>query len=290
MPDSGPERRGGGQPGLRRVWQASLGSDTNPTPYGYGGQAGYYTDSETGLCAVLWRYYDPNTGRWLNRDPIGYAGGRNLYAYCGGNPVGRLDPLGLAADDDDPFAEVDAYRRAMGNWSAAWDDKANEQRNRDLAQIGAADQACKKPFAREGLKWAATKTVMMAMDVASLGGVGELADVGIGLAKAGAEGAGKFLSRGALRRGLMELVPEGAELGMESHHVFPWKLREEFYKLGIDVSEAEYGAWVDPAAHRGWSYEYNRAWEDFLRTTRAPGEILDFARLLADQYGFGLFF
>ena len=73
-----------------------VGSDTNPTPYGYGGQAGYYTDSETGLALCSWRYYDPNTGRWLNRDPIGYAGGTNLYAYCGGNPVGRLDPWGLA--------------------------------------------------------------------------------------------------------------------------------------------------------------------------------------------------
>jgi hypothetical protein len=34
-------------------------------------------------------------GRWLTRDPIGYAGGENLYEYCAGNPVGHLDPLGL---------------------------------------------------------------------------------------------------------------------------------------------------------------------------------------------------
>lgn len=31
------------------------------------------------------RYYDPTEGRFLNRDPIGYAGGMNLYAYCGGS-------------------------------------------------------------------------------------------------------------------------------------------------------------------------------------------------------------
>ena len=75
--------------------QPISGSGTNPTPYGYGGQAGYYTDPETNLILCSLRYYDPSTGRWLNRDPIGYGGGRNVYAYCGGNPVGRLDAWGL---------------------------------------------------------------------------------------------------------------------------------------------------------------------------------------------------
>ena len=76
--------------------QPITGSGTNPTPYGYGGQAGYYTDPETHLILCSLRYYDPSTGRWLNRDPIGYGGGRNMYAYCGGNPVGALDAWGLA--------------------------------------------------------------------------------------------------------------------------------------------------------------------------------------------------
>jgi hypothetical protein len=40
--------------------------------------------------------YDPRLGRWLSRDPIGEAGGFNLYAYCGNDPVNRHDPLGLA--------------------------------------------------------------------------------------------------------------------------------------------------------------------------------------------------
>ena len=43
-----------------------------------------------------YRYYDPRLGRWLSRDPMGEAGGFNLYAYCGNDPVNRHDPLGLA--------------------------------------------------------------------------------------------------------------------------------------------------------------------------------------------------
>jgi len=34
-------------------------------------------------------------GRWINRDPIEYDGGLNLYGYCGDRPVGGLDPSGL---------------------------------------------------------------------------------------------------------------------------------------------------------------------------------------------------
>jgi uncharacterized protein RhaS with RHS repeats len=41
------------------------------------------------------RYYDPTTGRFIKEEPIGLAGGINLYAYEGGNPVGFIDPSGL---------------------------------------------------------------------------------------------------------------------------------------------------------------------------------------------------
>src|SRR5262245_28369400 len=40
--------------------------------------------------------YDPNSGRFVSRDPIGFASGEvNLYLYCGNNPVNATDPSGL---------------------------------------------------------------------------------------------------------------------------------------------------------------------------------------------------
>jgi RHS repeat-associated protein len=63
--------------------------------YGWNARWGYYYDSETGLYLCQQRYYDSNQGRWLNRDPIGYAGGVNVYGYCGGGPVGGVDATGL---------------------------------------------------------------------------------------------------------------------------------------------------------------------------------------------------
>jgi RHS repeat-associated protein len=44
------------------------------------------------------RWYDQDTGRWTQEDPIGIAGGVNLYGYVGNNPVMALDPFGLSAD------------------------------------------------------------------------------------------------------------------------------------------------------------------------------------------------
>ena len=78
------------------AWGAKrAGNDANPDCYcGYGGQWGYYTDSESGLTLCGHRYYDSNTGRWLTRDPIGYAGGMNLYGYVGNNAANGIDPNG----------------------------------------------------------------------------------------------------------------------------------------------------------------------------------------------------
>ncbi len=81
-------------------------STTPSDPFGFGGQAGYTTDRSTGLVLLGHRYYDPGQGRFLNRDPISYAGGINLYSYVGNGPLNGSDPSGLKnclqaiADDD----------------------------------------------------------------------------------------------------------------------------------------------------------------------------------------------
>lgn len=55
---------------------------------------GQYFDTETGLHYNDRRFYDPATGRYLSRDPIGFEGGINLYAYAGAAPHWRIDPTG----------------------------------------------------------------------------------------------------------------------------------------------------------------------------------------------------
>ncbi|WP_205298072.1 RHS repeat-associated core domain-containing protein, partial [Pantoea sp. Cy-639] len=55
---------------------------------------GQYHDHETELHYNRYRYYDSKVGRLIRQDPIGYAGGINVYLYAP-NPVQWVDPLGL---------------------------------------------------------------------------------------------------------------------------------------------------------------------------------------------------
>ena len=63
----------------------------NTNPYKFTGRQ----DDGAGLYYFRARYYNPAWGRFVSEDPIGLAGGINLYAYVGGNPVGVIDPYGL---------------------------------------------------------------------------------------------------------------------------------------------------------------------------------------------------
>ena len=70
--------------------------------YGYAGAWGYqahdFPEEPADPIPYLHvgaRYYDPATGRFLQRDPIGIRGGLNVYLYTDGNPVLSIDPTGL---------------------------------------------------------------------------------------------------------------------------------------------------------------------------------------------------
>jgi RHS repeat-associated protein len=68
------------------------GSTSVYNPFLYTGQE---WDAELGMYNLRARHYAPTAGRFLARDPIGHAGGSNLYSYCNGDPVNFSDPSGL---------------------------------------------------------------------------------------------------------------------------------------------------------------------------------------------------
>ncbi len=68
-------------------------SDSNPTPFGYGGTWGYYSDP-SGMLYVRARYYKPVEGRWLTVDPL--WPGESAYGYCTCEPIIFTDPDGMA--------------------------------------------------------------------------------------------------------------------------------------------------------------------------------------------------
>jgi RHS repeat-associated protein len=71
-------------------WGTVLASSGTIPQYGYTGRE----PDGTGLVYYRARYYDPRSGRFTQRDPIGLRGGLNPYAYVGNNPVNFTDPGG----------------------------------------------------------------------------------------------------------------------------------------------------------------------------------------------------
>ena len=69
-------------------------------------------DSETNLYFYRARYFDPNSGRFISEDPIGFHGGANFYRYVLNNPLINIDPPGLG-----PYG--------WGNKSWTWTSRAN---------------------------------------------------------------------------------------------------------------------------------------------------------------------
>ena len=92
MPPSTSTRRSAG-----KLIAGTAGTNNNSSLLG--GRYGVQTDPN-GLLYMRARYYNPYICRFINPDPVGFAGGLNWYAYADGNPVNYLDPFGLCAVEE----------------------------------------------------------------------------------------------------------------------------------------------------------------------------------------------
>jgi RHS repeat-associated protein len=97
---------------------ASTGSATNWYRY-----AARQFDSDTALYYNRARYYDPQTGRFLSEDPMGFGGGANHYVYVRNNPANRTDPLGLCDKQkcDQGLKMANKDMNAVDRANAVWD-------------------------------------------------------------------------------------------------------------------------------------------------------------------------
>jgi RHS repeat-associated protein len=80
--------------------------ETISNPFRYVGKFGVMDDN-SGLLYMRARYYDPDLGRFITKDPIGFGGGVNLYAYVGNNVSNFIDPIGLCPTENDINKDVD---------------------------------------------------------------------------------------------------------------------------------------------------------------------------------------
>jgi RHS repeat-associated protein len=83
------------------------------------GFTGHYFHAASGLYLALYRAYDANTARWLNRDPLQEKGGMNLYAYARNDSIGAVDRLGLVEDEHWHHNIPQRFRGVLKSWGSA---------------------------------------------------------------------------------------------------------------------------------------------------------------------------
>ena len=110
-------------------------SGTGDTVVSY---TGHHWHEKSGIYLTWFRQYDPNLGRWLNRDPIGERGGINLYGYVTNNPTNVTDPLGL-------FGSGDGTYKGHGDFTTPnWE----QSRNDPEFNFNAQDEGDNRPIFR----------------------------------------------------------------------------------------------------------------------------------------------
>jgi RHS repeat-associated protein len=77
---------------------SSSGSLASANPYRFSSKM---VHANSDLYYYRYRFYCPEWQRWVNRDPLGEEGGKNLYAFVWNRPTGTTDPWGLTGIWDD---------------------------------------------------------------------------------------------------------------------------------------------------------------------------------------------
>jgi RHS repeat-associated protein len=167
--------------------------------------AGYRYDPETGLYYLHARGYSPQLGRFLQTDPIGFAGGRNLYAYAKNDPLSRTDPYGTHDAPQVSLAAMDPLGPGVAGL-ALW--RARQQAAQEAARQLQAQAYQKSIQAAENTGQAVTEESTI------------LSEEGSTIAKQGVEQGvkqvGKTLGQEALVNGEKQLaktvLTEGTEV------------------------------------------------------------------------------
>ncbi len=109
------------------AWEQETSQVYNP--FGYCGE---YFDEETGFVYLRGRYYDPDTERFITEDPM--KDGGNWYAYCGNDPVNKIDPSGFKTSKskgkktDLSLKKYKNIKDIVGRVYCAWNDTKPQNR------------------------------------------------------------------------------------------------------------------------------------------------------------------
>ena len=122
------------------------------TRYGYTGRE---RDPDTGMLYYRARFYDPQVGRFIGEDPLGFDGGMNWYSYVENDPINDSDPAGLARRGRGPGHSVSLRRNPR-----EWLERFKGRRERNKGDSPGHDQQL-RDRCRELEKWLLSLTMVL---------------------------------------------------------------------------------------------------------------------------------
>jgi RHS repeat-associated protein len=102
------------------IAQSDTQEDFNPVRF-----SSKYCDGETGFYYYGFRFYSPQLGRWLSRDPIEEEGGVNILSFLMNSPLGMHDYIGMAISRADCEKGKNAFLKANPKWGKMISDAAS---------------------------------------------------------------------------------------------------------------------------------------------------------------------
>jgi RHS repeat-associated protein len=149
----------------------STGSGKNANPFRFSTK---FSDEDTGHLYYGFRYYLPQSGRWLSRDPIGENGGNNVYGFCLNAAVRYVDRDGRTIEFTGEQSAIDAGKKLLEEAK----EKASDQLRTAIRNIEDDKTACKIK-----LTWNSTIVIIGNYDLEEidLGDINELPAAGGGL-------------------------------------------------------------------------------------------------------------
>ncbi len=132
------------------AWGERTSSTAGALEWGF---TGHHYHEKSGLSLAMFRAYDANLGRWLSEDPLGEAGGLNLYGYVGNEPVVAVDPLGLALSE----AAKELAHRVFGDGAETKKGPIPKEKVAELSRACPEHRRELENVANEGIKKAREK-------------------------------------------------------------------------------------------------------------------------------------
>ncbi|EIQ00557.1 RHS repeat-associated core domain protein [Opitutaceae bacterium TAV1] len=163
----------------------SYRTGTTGTPFLYVGRLGVQTDT-SGLLYMRARYYNPIAMRFINADPIGFAGGMNWFAYADGNPLALVDPSGFCGEQVRSQLLQEAIGSMQHNlWQrykteTFWNESPVGQAIRSLVPFGEAVAQWQMGNTDAALRSGGTDALLLA--AGAVGRIGAISRAGIGMA------------------------------------------------------------------------------------------------------------